>query len=85
MLGCVCRPVVGDPWVGGKRVHVRWGWGELGVGRVAHASTRLCSDFISLFQKCVSNHPGPPPLLWTPRNCETHTAFSARLSQGIHT
>lgn len=67
------------------RVRAGWGWGELGVGRVAHASTGLCSRFISLFQKCVSNHPGPPPLLWTQRNCETQTVFSARLSRGIHT
>lgn len=31
--------------------------------RVAYVSTRFCSSFILPFQKCVSNHSGPPLLL----------------------
>lgn len=31
--------------------------------RVAYVSTRFCSNFILPFQKCVSNHSGPPLFL----------------------
>lgn len=43
---------------------------------MAHALTRLCSNFILPFQKSVLNHSGPPArLLWTKQNCETHQHF----------
>lgn len=33
---------------------------QLGVGSVAHALTKFCSNFILPFQKSVLNHSGPP-------------------------
>ena len=76
---CVGHAAIGGSWRWEKRVNIRQGWRKLGVGRVAHASTRFCSNFILLFQKSVSNHFGPPLLLWTKQNCETHTELSTRL------
>lgn len=49
---------------------------------MAHASARFCSNFILPFQKCVSNHSGPPLLFWTEQNCETHSVLSTCLPPG---